>query len=284
MSLFDAGFNTVVSIQHRRAIDLGRNNSFTNGQVARAIAQFLDAGAGVGNVDAVTGVINQPTNLSKAGATLVFSTSSGSVGAVINGVTVTGSGAGADLQDAAAAAAAINASVDALVGGWVRASVMTAQITLVSVAAGETISIIDNKSEYRFTATVAATGQLGQFSISGNDTADALALANAINAYPGLSLNIRAESVAGVVYIYAMDGSATGRVITKASAGTTINSQFAAATRCHVEAILPGAMGNAVTFTATGTGVTVANANTRLVGGLGGITGTIKRCLVGGAQ
>lgn len=284
MSLFDAGFSTMVAIQHRRPVELGRNNSFTNAQVMRAIAQHLEGGAGVGNVDAMTCVINQSASLAKAGATLVFATSSGSVGGVINGVTVTGSGAGTDIADAAAAAAAINASVDALVQGFVRASVMTAQVTLVSVAAGELLLINDSGSMYTFTATAAATGKLGDFSVSGNDTADALALANAINAYPVLNNNIRAESVAGVLYLYSMDGSATGRAVSKNAPGMTINAQFTAAARCHVESILPGAIGNAVTFTATGTNVTVANTNTRLVGGTGGITGTVKRVNAGGVR
>lgn len=268
-------YNTSVTFQHRRAVDLGTNNRAGGREALQAILNAIrdDADSAVANINSVGAA-------AKAGASLIFAASSGSVGAVINGVTVTGSGAGTDTQDAAAAAAAINASVDGLVSGLVRASEYFATLTLSSTAVGSYVEIRVGKSAYRLNAISGVATQVGQFDISGNDTADAVELAAAINLYPGLNQVVRAESVAGVCYVYAMD-----RVITDKSilvSGLTLTAAFAAGTRVHVETIAPGAIGNAVTFAATGTGVTVANANTRLVGGLGGRTGTTKRMSLGG--
>jgi hypothetical protein len=130
---------------------------------------------------------------------------------------------------------------------------------------------------YTFTATAAATGRLGEFSISGNDTADALALADAINAYPVLNQTIRAESVAGVCHLYAMDGVISDKEVTVAGSGITRTTGFALAARCHIECPVPGAVGNAISIALSGTGVTVANTNTRFVGGTGGLVGQTKR-------
>ena len=279
MSLLDAGFSSTVVIQHRKPIDLGRNNSAQNREVVTGIIDALASSQG--DVDALTAVLNSTTVGSKSGATLVFATSSGSVGGVINGVTVTGSGAGTDTADAAAAAAAINASVDALVRGFVRAASSYATLTLSTMLVDGKVYIrlgVDKRANtYVFTATAAATSKLGEFSISGNDTADALALCDAINAFPVLNQTIRAESVAGVAYLYAMDDVITDKAVTVAGSGITLTAAFATGPRCHVECPVPGAIGNAVTFTATGTNVSVANTNTRLVGGTGGLVGTTKR-------
>lgn len=277
MSLLDAGFSSTVVIAHRRPVDLGRNNSAQNREVLTYLANLLADGSG--SVDALHGNFNQATTGAKAGCTLIVSGGTGSVGGTINGVTVTGSGAGSDTQDAAAIAAAINASTNALVQGMVRAASSFATLTLSSTAAGSSVTIRIGSgaraASYTFTATAAATGKLGEFSISGSDTADAQALCDAINAYPVLNHSVRAENVAGVAYVYAMDDVITDKAVS--TSGITLTAAFAAGARCHIECPLPGALGNAISIAASGTGVTVANANTRFVGGLGGVTGTTKR-------
>jgi len=281
MALFDAGFFTQVGINHRVPLDLGRNNSRGNREVVQALANLL-SGQGVGTIDALTLNANQGTIGSNAGATLVLSGGSSAVGGIINGVTVTATFASSDINTQGLVAAAINASVNALVQGFVRASNVAGSLTLASVVAGTRVNIRVGSSTYEFTATSAATGRLGDFDISGNDTADALALANAINVYPALNQSIRAESVAGVCHVYALDGSATGKVMTVSAATITV-AAFAASARCHVAAIIPGGHGNAITIALSGTGMTVANSNARLVGGAGGLTGTIKYVNAGGA-
>lgn len=277
MSLLDAGFSSTVVIQHRKPVDLGRNNQLQNREVLTALANLV--GDSTGSVDSLTANFNQGTTGAKAGATLIVSGGTGSVGGTINGVTVTGSGAGTDAQDAAAIAAAINASTNALVQGFVRAASSYATLTLSSTAAGSVVRIRlgsgAQASEYVFVATAAATGRLGEFSIGGTDTQDAQALCDAINAFPVVSQSIRAENVAGVAYLYAMDDVITNKSVSVS--GITLTAAFAAGTRVHLECPIPGALGNAITIAASGTGISVANANTRFVGGLGGVTGTTKR-------
>lgn len=277
MSLLDAGFSSTVVIQHRKPVDLGRNNQLQNREVLTALANLV--GDSSGSVDGLTANFNQGTTGAKAGATLIVSGGTGSVGGTINGVTVTGSGAGTDAQDAAAIAAAINASTNALVQGFVRAASSYATLTLSSTAAGSVVRIRlgsgAQASEYVFVATAAATGRLGEFSIGGTDTQDAQALCDAINAFPVVSQSIRAENVAGVAYLYAMDDVITNKSVSVS--GITLTAAFAAGTRVHLECPIPGALGNAITIAASGTGISVANANTRFVGGLGGVTGTTKR-------
>ena len=87
MSLLDAGFSSTVVIQHRKPVDLGRNNQIQNRDVLTAVANLLrDTN---GSVDSIHGNFNQATTGAKAGATLILSGGSGAVGGIINGVTVT---------------------------------------------------------------------------------------------------------------------------------------------------------------------------------------------------
>lgn len=279
MSLLDAGFSSTVVIQHRRPIDLGRNNMRQNEEVVQAIATALRSSQG--DVDSLTANLNQATMGSKAGATLILSGLAGAVGGIFNGVTVTAAFSVSDAVTAPLIVAAINSSSNALVQGFVRASQTFATLTLATMTAGSLVRIRlgsgAQASEYVLVATAAATSRLGEFSIAGSDTADALALCDAINAFPVLNQTIRAESVAGVAFIYAMDNVATGKEVSIQGSGITRTAGFVAGLRIHVENPIPGAQGNAVTFALSGTGVTVANANTRMVGGTGGVTGTIKR-------
>jgi len=279
MSLLDASFSSTIVIQHRKPVDLGRNNQRQNREVLTALANLV--GDSSGSIDGLTANFNQGTTGAKAGATLLISGGAGAVGGVINGVTVTATFATSDANTAGLIATAINASANALVQGFVRASNAFATLTLATMTAGSLVRIRlgsgPQASEYVFVATAAATGRLGEFSIAGTDTQDAQALCDAINSFPVVSQTIRAENVAGVAYLYAMDGSISGKEVSVSGSGITRTAGFALGTRIHVENPIPGALGNAITFTATGTGMTVANANTRMVGGLGGVTGTTKR-------
>lgn len=279
MSLLDASFSSTIVIQHRKPVDLGRNNQIQNREVLTALANLV--GDSSGSIDSLTANFNQGTTGAKAGATLLISSGAGAVGGIINGVTVTATFATSDTNTAGLIATAINASSNALVQGFVRASNAFATLTLATMTAGSLVRIRlgsgPQASEYVFVATAAATGRLGEFSIAGNDTADAQALCDAINSFPVVSQTIRAENVAGVAYLYAMDGSISGKEVSVAGSGITRTAGFALGARIHVENPMPGALGNAITFTASGTGMTVANSNTRMVGGLGGVTGTTKR-------
>ena len=219
-------------------------------------------------------------------AGLAMSGGAGAVGGIINGVTVTAPYATSDANSCGLIAAAINASTNALVQGFVTANNLTATITLASVLAGQYVDICG----YRFTATngtpatLVSGGNLGNFDISGNDAADATALAAAINAMPGLSRFVSALAVSNAVRLFArrfsFSGTATfswpsGRdvppnVIAASAATFTLSgSSLAAGAFVGINACQPGVAGNAITIAPSGTGVTVLNSAARLVNGAG---------------
>jgi hypothetical protein len=277
MSLLDSSFSTTVVVSHRRAVDLGATNRMQNGDVIRAIARHLDNP--VGSVDAAVVVANSSGMPSPAGATALLSTASGTVGVTVNGVGVTVTASGGDAATAGLLVTAVNTSTNALVNGFVRATQTRARLTLSATAAGSYVEIRDvlNNTAYRITATAAATGVLGEFSIAGDDTADALALANAINQFPGLNQLVRAEGASAVCQVYFLDNS-TARVAFLAN-GITVTSGGETAAAVHVFGLVPGAISNAITFAVTGTGLSAQGSAARLFGGVGGIVGTRKACV-----
>lgn len=72
-----------------------------------------------------------------ASGTLTLSSASGTVGGVINGVTVTVTASGGDTTTAAAVAAAINASSDALISGLVTATSALGVVTVTTAVTGK---------------------------------------------------------------------------------------------------------------------------------------------------
>jgi phage tail sheath gpL-like len=92
--------------------------------------------------------IDLRASLTAASGTLTASSASGTVGGVINGVTITVTAAGGDTNTAALIAAAINASTNALVQNVVTASSNGAVVTVTSVLGGV----------YGNTITLAASG------------------------------------------------------------------------------------------------------------------------------
>lgn len=72
----------------------------------------------------------------QASGTLTLSSASGTVGGIINGVTITVTAAGGDTATAVLIAAAINASANALVSGFVTAASNGAVVTITAVNGG----------------------------------------------------------------------------------------------------------------------------------------------------
>jgi len=171
--------------------------------------------------------------------TLVVSAASGTIGAVINGVTVTVTHAISDLNDAALIAAAINTSADALVANLVQASNYSATITLASARAGTVIDVAGVR--FLAVASVPSAPVFGEFTIVGNDTADATALAAAINLHPLLRDRVRAIGAAAVVTLLSIPAVPVNKNITNMSLRT-----------------VPFAIGALVVNTNVVTGVTVA--------------------------
>jgi hypothetical protein len=216
----------------------------------------------VGN-DATAGV---------AAALLVGSTLTGAVGGVIGGTTVTATAAGGDAASQTLVAAAIRANTT--VNQFVTANNLLMQMTLASVVAGTTVQV--GGITFTAVASAAAIRQFGQYNIDGTDTADATALALAINRHPALSSRLRAVSNGAAVLIAPLDFRTVQRPIDRLnnpSASTiTINSGVpTASASCMVMSLRPGIEQNFITLTASGTGMTAVTAGT--TGQLGGATG-----------
>lgn len=279
-------------IRHRRPVDYGVTPGTTT--ISRRGAPLLRRFVGVAQSGLSGGagdceftlVYGDGTEPAFAAGALLFSTATGTVGGIINGVTLTATAAGGDILSAALVSAVINASSNALVQGFVTSNNLGATLTLTSVAAGNTVDICGTT----FTARSGTSGNLnvsgagqGFFDMSGTDTADALSLATAINQMPGVSRFVSAISVAGVVHLMARrynftsptfswptgPGVPSNTIISNAATIVASGASLVASAKVNLNACVPGVQGNAVTAALSGTGVTVLGTQARLIGGLG---------------
>lgn len=217
----------------------------------------------------------QPTYAVSVGA---ISGGSGTVGVVINGVNCTATWATSDTNSAGLVAAAVNASSNALVQYGFVATNLVQTLTLTSVAAGDSVRICDRlfRAANGTAPTQMASNQYAQFDMSGNDTADATALALAINKHPSLSRFVNAFSAAAVVYVFPKSAAwFTGpnapmnRIASNSSTIVASASTFAASANIGISCLVRGRTGNWATCTATGTGVTMVGSTTAMTLGLG---------------
>lgn len=190
-----------------------------------------------------------------------LNSASGTVGAIINGVTVSVAAEADDNATATAIAAAVNASADPLV---VRA--VTAARTLVSATGTFTCSGASG------TKVVKINNNSVSFNASGTDTQDALALAAAINANATVKAIVSATSSGAVVTVTALDnetyGGRLGNAISLAgTTGVARSDEYltGGTTRVTFTPTEPGFAGNWVTLAESGTGITKSAA--RLTGG-----------------
>lgn len=109
---------TMLILDHRRASDLQLPNGLNARGAGHRVLNLIHGVLG-GNYSGSSGF--QVTQ-AQSTATLTLAGASGTVGAVINGVSTTVTASGGDVATAAALAAAINASADPLVSQHVRAS------------------------------------------------------------------------------------------------------------------------------------------------------------------
>jgi len=263
--------HTIVVLNHEKPLPLQtRKKKDALRRVANRINGIL-SGAASGSwviLNDETAHSNVAGVAARAAAVLSLSSGSGAVGAVINGTTVTATWATSDANSMGLVVNAINTNTT--VNQLVAATRYVGTLTLSSVTADTTVTICG----ITFTATSADTGKRREFSVSGGNNAAALALARAINAEPRLSgkLVAVASGVSNVVYLGLLRNSAPrSDERLSASAGTVTVVQFAAANLGVVYALQPGALGNACSLTATGTGMTaISQVANRLGGGLGG--------------
>jgi hypothetical protein len=203
---------------------------------------------------------------------LLCSSTSGTIELTVNGV-ASGSttASGTDTADATALAAAINADADA--GGLVIASNYVATITFASATSGDVIHLLDK-------SFLAGT----DFSVAGNDTADAAAFITAVRAIPYLADCVYLDQAAGVVYIGLRPGYTPKNQILRSSNGTRLavsNATFAAAPNILLWCPVPGKIGNAISLSVTGTGLSIADSATAMENGAGYIGQTASSMIFG---
>lgn len=276
---------SVAFLRHRRPVDYGTAPGSTTisrrgRDLLRRFANVVQGALGGSGDGAYVIATTGTTEPTFANAGLSASSATGTVTTTINGVAVAQPVGGSDTLTCGLVAAAINASTNALVQGFVTASNLTATLTLTSVAAGDTVDVCG----YRFIATSGVTpstvsGQnLFAFDITGNDAADATALAAAINAAPGLQRYVMAIPVSNVVRLFARSaawptapGTPLNFLLSQATTIVASASTLAAGAFVGISACYPGVQANAFTIAVAATGGTVAvlNTETRLNRGLG---------------
>ncbi len=282
---------TALYVRHRRPKDYGATPGSTTitrraGELYRRVLNVFTGSLGGANDADYTFVGGGTTEPAFACGALLLSGASGVIGGIINGVTLTATHGTTDILDAALIAAVINASSNALVQGFLTSNNLGATLTLTNVLAGDTVDICG----YRFTAVAALPTvnrisgyDLGNFSVAGSDTADALTLATAINQRPGLSRYGAAISVAGVVHLMARQyafasptfswptgpGVPANNILSNAATIVASGASFITSAKVNLLCCVPGVFGNAVTVALSGTGVTVLGTQTRLIGGTG---------------
>jgi len=139
---------TVLRVTHAESVlPTTRKWKSDRGLAAQQTARFFESMAH-GTVRADLTVEVDGGDSVAATGTLTLATATGTVGGIINGVTITVTASGGDAATATALAAAITASTNPLVQGMVTASAVGAVVTLTSARKGLTGN----------TQTLAATG------------------------------------------------------------------------------------------------------------------------------
>ena len=275
----------------RQPVDLGNtagtsNLNRTRQELFRRVLNEVRGGLGGASPDGEFIAKYEPGNLAVANTGLAISGGSGSVGATLNGVATTATWATSDTVAAAAIANAINTSVTAKVKGMLQASNLTATITCSGVLAGDSVSLLGAT----FNATTGLPGgyvsgaALMSFDRSGTDAQTATNLAAAINARPVVSRYVFAVPVSNVVRVFARQFLyASGAFSWPNQPRTPVNALWSSnATRLAVSgsslaagafvgicATVEGVVGNCFSIAASGTGVSVLNAETYLMRGTG---------------
>jgi len=236
-----------------------------NSALLRQYANWLvSALAGTAKVQGFEAMQNTAA-AKRAGALLVYSSGSGTVGITINGVGVTVT-ATSDTASMTATVAAVNASSNALVQYLVEASNTRGTVALASVVAGTKLQL----GQYEFVAVSGTPTNYGQFDISGSNAADAASLVSAINQHPAAGRYYHAFAASGLatVQVFRFATPPNGTRWSATASTLTIVQPVAAATGC-VRSINRNTYGNCITVAASGTGASITDSQARLIGGAG---------------
>ncbi len=256
----------LINLQLDRQIEIMRSTTSQRpiNSVAQSIINALHA-ARSGSNNASLQVLPDTANVQNAGAFVLLSSGSGTVGPTINGTAATVTWATSDTNSAGLIVAAINAA--SALNGIVLARNNVATVALSTVLAGDVIDVLG----YRFTGASGTQTSPWKFDMSGNDTADAVALAAKINAAPGLNSLVFADSAVANVYIGMKPGASFGssRVVSNASTMTVTNGAMDASAQVLMLAVTPGQIGNTCVISVSGTGTSIAASRTKLALGTG---------------
>lgn len=274
--------NVTLQFNVKRATGLLNSSQAAGADAGNYLLRALQAAvSGRNQSDGLVYSVNDATALGdsayagEALAALVMTGSSGAVGGTIAGTLVTVVWATSDTASSTALVAAIRAS--AAINRKVTATNLAMKVTLATVLAGQYIDICN----VRFTAVNGAPVNVGEFDMSGADTADALSLAQAINRHPAMALRYRAVSSVGAVFIFPSTSRALTptvdkwAVITNPGSFSTFTINTAIPTLGPTTAILAsvaGDIGNEVRCVASGTNVTALTSGSAgfLGHGMGG--------------
>lgn len=216
--------------------------------------------------------LGNTANSGPAIAALLMATSSGAVGGTIGGTLITVTWATSDILSSTALAAAIRAS--ATHNRKVTATNIAARVTIASLTVGQYLDICN----VRFTGVNGTPANIGEFDMSGTDTADGTSLALAINRHPSLSMRFRAVSSAGLVYVFPTTYRTTFspfECISNPGGFSTVTltaPNFVAGAATAIIAVASGDIGTEVRLTASGTNVSaITNGSAGFLGnGTGG--------------
>lgn len=174
---------------------------------------------------------------------------------------------GTDAADATSFVNAVNVtSTAALITGLVRASNIAGTVTFASSTAGDTVTV----AGVTFTAvTATATNVSNEFSIAGNDTADAAALVALINAHPVTKELVFASNSSAVVTVRQLPFGPTAALGLSSSNATRLAVVAMAATGTVLLCARDkGKEGNCMTIASSnGTRLAIGASATRLTGG-----------------
>lgn len=267
---------TNVTLQHDQQYFTGSSAGPLQGKALLRAVQNEIAGilSGAKSCSAFEIAPNGADPLPAAAVTVVGGT--GAQAAVIGGVTVSVSQGASATATATSLVTAINASSNALLTKVVQAGNLGATLTVSAIAVGDSVSLLG------VTLTGVAsnpTSSVNQFVATPlDDDATAAALNACINAHPVLSRYVRGSVTSAVVTVMCLTAAfptgpkAPPNVVLALGSGGIVASGAVLAARVNVivSTFRRDVIGNHITIAVTGTGASVLNSNTRLVGGAGG--------------
>lgn len=240
--------------------------------LVRKIADYLYAGQfnGVTNMQLFTNDTSSFMSYAQGGATL--SGGSGSISMTINGTAVAVTWTTSDINTAGLLAAAINANTS--VNQLVEATNFACQLNLAAIPAGGKVIV----AGVEFTAVAATTGlQINQFST----TSQPASLLLAINSHPSLkSKYFACGPNGGGAVVVAKRKNYTPKLsdtFAVPSGSVVVGHPTIAFLNVAVACLVPGVIGNCVTLTASGTGMSAAlTTGGKLSSGTGGFTQFVR--------